>query len=97
MSDASRLTLPKDYRGVISLVYRAATNPIPEDAENNYLIDIADELTTLLPLLVTYFLWLDEEPDTAKAYLVEYEKASREIQKIKNRMPTEYTDVNGWS
>ena len=97
VTDASHLMLPKNYRGVISLVYRAASNPISEDSKDSDQIDIAEELTPLLPLLVTYFLWLDDEPDIAKAYLAEYEKTSREIQRIKNKAPSEYVDVNKWS
>lgn len=97
VTNTSHLMLPKGYRGVISLSYRASPSPISEDNRDTDVIDIAEELTPLLPLLVTYFLCLDDEPDIAKTYLSEYEKASREIQKLKNKMPAEYVDVNNWS
>lgn len=97
MQDTSHLMLPRSYRGVIRLTYRAAAEEITMDNEDDDKIDISEELSPLLPLLVTYFLWLDDEPDIAGTYLTEYEKLSTRIRRIEGRGTAPYIDVNRWS
>lgn len=97
VNDASHVSLPKSYRGVISFDYRAAADEITEDSDDGDKIDISDELTPLLPLLVTYFLWLDDEPDIAKEYLSEYEKLSANIKRLTGGGASPYVDVYRWS
>ena len=97
MTDTSHFTIPKSYRGVISLIYAATPQPISEDSEEDEKIDISEELSPLLPFLVAYFLWLDEEPDIAKGYLAQFEKLSREIKQSSKISSAAYVDTNRWS
>lgn len=97
INDPSHVSIPKEYRGVISFSYRAAAEEISEDSGDEDKIDISDELSPLLPLLVTYFLWLDDEPNIAKEYLREYERLSLDVKRITRGGAISYVDVNGWS
>jgi hypothetical protein len=97
MQDTYHLMLPQSYRGIIHLNYRAAAEEITMDNEDDDKIDISEEISPLLPLLVTYFLWMDDEPDIAKTYLSEYEKLSTKIKRIEGRGTAPYIDVNRWS
>ena len=91
------MIVPTDYRGVISFEYSAKAEEISIDSEEDEAVDISEELTPLLPLLISYFLWVDEHPDMAELYLSEYEKLSRAIKRRETPTAAEYIDVNHWS
>lgn len=97
IEDSCHLLVPIDYRGVISLLYSAKAKEISIDSEENDAVDISEELTPLLPLLISYFLWIEEHPDMAELYLSEYEKLSRAIKQRETPLAVEYIDVNHWS
>ena len=97
IQDSSHLLVPIDYRGVISLVYSASAEEVSIDSEDDDTVDISEELTPLLPLLISYFLWVDEHPEMAELYLSEYEKLSRAIKQRETPLAVEYIDVNHWS
>jgi hypothetical protein len=82
---------------MIKLIYRARANELTEDNKDDDAIDLSDELCPLLPLLVSYFLMLDDDEDIAKTYLREYEKLSQDIKRIKDMGKCSYRDVNRWS
>jgi hypothetical protein len=83
VSDGGKILVPRDFRGVIYVDYRAKGEHLEigvgEDAE----INISPELSPLLPLLCAHFIWLDSEPDKAKEYLDLYEDLSRKIKRAK--------------
>lgn len=97
LPNVAQITVPADYRGVISILYSAKASEITIDSEDEKEIDIADELTPLLPLLISYFLFMDESPDMARMYLAEYEKLSGAIRRCEVPGAVKYTDVNRWS
>ena len=97
LQDSAHLIVPTDYRGVISFEYSAKAEEISIDSEEDEAVDISEELTPLLPLLISYFLWVDEHPDMAELYLSEYEKLSRAIKRRETPTVAEYIDVNHWS
>ena len=76
VSDGSKILVPRDFRGVIYVDYRAKTAPMEVDVGEDAEIDISPELSPLLPLLCAHFIWLDSEPDKAKEYLAAYEDLS---------------------
>ncbi len=97
LPDAAHISVPTNYRGVISILYSAKAREITLESEDGETIDIADELTPLLPLLISYFLFMDESPDMARMYLAEYEKLSGAIRRCEVPGAVKYTDVNRWS
>lgn len=95
--DGAHISVPSDYRGVISVLYNAKAREITVDSQDGDTVDIRDELTPLLPLLISYFLFIDESPDMARMYLLEYEKLSGAIRRCEIPGAVKYTDVNRWS
>lgn len=95
--DTTHIFIRDGYRGIISLAYRGADEPLTEDSDEDDEIDISDELSPLLPLLVAYFLCLDDEKDVARLYLSEYEKLSRALRNTELCQTVSYVDVNGWA
>ena len=79
VSDGSKILVPRNFRGVIYVDYRAKTAPMEVGVGEEAEIDISSELSPLLPLLCAHFIWLDSEPDKAKEYLAAYEDLSRKI------------------
>jgi hypothetical protein len=97
LPDSTHLTLPTSYRGVISLLYNAKAREITVDSEDGDTVDISEELTPLLPLLISYFIWIDENPEMASLYFDEYENLSKAIKQRAMPGAVGYTDVNRWS
>ena len=97
LPDSTHLTVPLSYRGVITFFYSARAEEITVDSADEDRVDLADELTPLLPLLISYFLWIEENPDMAGLYLSEYEKLSRAIRQRDIPGEISYTDVSGWA
>ncbi len=97
LTDAAHLTVPLSYRGVITFFYSAKAKEITLDSSDKDTVDLADELTPLLPLLISYFLWIEENPDMADIYLSEYEKLSRAIRQRYIPGDVSYADVTRWA
>jgi hypothetical protein len=67
-------------------------NPQSDDT----VIDLDEELCTLLPLLVSAYVWLDDEPEKAAQYYSLYSERTKEIvYNTKNIKPATYI-TNGW-
>lgn len=96
---ASRILLPYSLTGVIRIKYHRTVREISyttSPAADESVIDLDDELCTLLPLLIASYVWLDDEPEKAGQYYSLYTERSKEIlYKTKNIKPAEYL-TNGW-
>lgn len=98
VSDESKILVPKDYRGVIYIDYRAKSRPLETGLGEETEIDISPTLSPLLPLLCAHFIWLDTDADKAKEYLDSYEYLSKKIkaaQKV-NSGP-DYKNMTRWA
>ena len=83
VSESGKILVPRDFRGIIYVDYRAKSEPLETGVGEDAVIDISPELTPLLPLLSAHFIWLDSEPAKAKEYLDAYEDLSEKIKAAK--------------
>ena len=90
-----RLYLPADYSGEVILYYRKRPMTLFSDSEGD--IDIPEESAWLLPLLVSAYLWLDDDSAKAQYYMQLFRDG---INRLKSEYPrfinTAYSDVLGW-
>lgn len=97
--EGTRILLPYELTGVIRIKYRRSASQInyttsPETDDT--VIDLDEELCTLLPLLVSAYVWLDDEPEKAAQYYSLYSERTKEIvYNTKNIKPGVYA-TNGW-
>ena len=90
------ITLPMDFSGAVNITYRrlpympSLTDP---DAE----LDIPEEYSVLLPLLLAFYILLDDEYEKAEIYKAAYTENLNSIKKGAYSLSgVGYADVNGW-
>ncbi len=91
------LSLPATKCGIYRLSYLKKPPHIPKEAEGDTEIPMPEEQASLLPLLVAYYLLLDEDGEKAQQYLAQYrEMYSALLAKRPVIQPTAWATVNGW-
>ena len=93
---SGKITVPDGYIGKINLTYKSVAPLPPTDADEE--IILPDGCEHLLPLLVSAYVWLDDDSDKAQYYMALYREAISAIKAYdRMKIDTKYEDVNGWS
>ncbi|MCD8309488.1 MAG: hypothetical protein LUD19_06510 [Clostridia bacterium] len=96
----SKILLPYDLKGVYKILYEHRPTELENsgDASNDEtVIDLDEEISSLLPILVGGYVWVDDEPEKAQYYMNLYrERAAIIEQKIKKLSPVSIRSSNGW-
>ena len=100
MENGRVIILPRESEGVYKVVYQRKPKrvEVPEYVnEDETVIDLDEELCTLLPLLIAYYIWVDDEPEKSEYYLTLYRERVVDFERrIKKTAPIAYNDINGW-
>ena len=60
-------------------------------------IDLDDELCSLLPVLIAAYVWIDDEPQKSEYYMSLYRERSNDIeQRAKDATPVTIKSFNRW-
>ena len=90
-----RIFVPYSYSGEITVYYKRRPNTVYLDSEEE--IDIPAESAWLLPLLVSAYLWLDDDGGKAQYYMQLYREGVSQIQSATPRfISPAYSDVLRW-
>lgn len=91
------LTLPEGFSGEVTVSYARAPRKITVlDSAGE--VDIPEMYSAMFPLLIAYYMLLEEEPDTASEYLKRYKESLAATDKIcYEGAPSDYTDTHGWA
>jgi len=96
----STILLPYDKKGVYKALYERRPKAIANTGEttsDEAIIDLDDELCSLLPILIASYVWVDDEPSKSEYYLSLYRERVQEISyKQKNNAPVYIKNTNGW-
>lgn len=93
---SGKIRVPDEYVGEVNITYKVSTPPPPADADGEILLP--DGCNHLLPLLVSAYVWLDDDADKAQYYMALYREAISAVKTYdRMRIDTKYEDVNGWS
>lgn len=86
--------------GAYEVTYIHKPTPLEYDAvaaEDDTLIDLDEDLCSVLPLLVASYIWIDDEPEKAQYYLALYrERAADVLRKSFPIDPVAVVSSNGW-
>lgn len=96
--DSPYIMLPPAYVGEASVIYRHKPLHITlDDVENDVDIDIAPEYEDLVPLGMSYYVWLEDEPDKAKFFLARFNEAAALARQARRRPGGDTViSYNGW-
>lgn len=95
-----KICLSNTLAGIFKISYKSKPN-LPTFAENvqedKTVIDLDDELCSLLPNLVASYVWADDEPQKAEYYLSLYRERAAIIEVKKTDVtPVLVINKNGW-
>ena len=100
VENGSIVLLPYSASGVYKVLYRRKPVAIKTEnnpESNNDLIDLDEELCSLMPLLIASYVWVEDEPSMAEYYLNLYRERAAEIfQRVRNASPAIIRNSNGW-
>ena len=94
------ILLPHDNTGCFKVLYRrkpAELEYIGSAVDDETVIDLDEELCSLLPTLIASYVWVEDEPTMAEYYLVLYRERAMDIERrIKRSTPVAINNTNGW-
>ena len=88
------LIFPEDYSGIATLFYERRPLPV---TESTVVIDAEPDSSTALPLLVSYFMTLEEVSERAGEYLAIAKSSIKAMLSRRRHHSDEYTDVTRWA
>ena len=94
------ILLPYSVTGCFKVLY----NRRPKELINNgsaqddeSVLDLDEELCSLIPVLIASYIWLEDEPDRAQYYYSLYQARAGEIlARERNLSPVQMKSCNGW-
>ncbi len=75
----SVIYLPKEEAGEYIIEYKKLSPRLTADTTDDFIIPLDDDITVLLPLLASYYIWLDYDATKASIYRNEYEAMRNNI------------------
>lgn len=100
VEDGRIILLPYLVSGCFKILYNRKPKQIENKGpaqENEDVIDLDEELCSLLPVLIASYIWLEDEPDRAQYYYTLYQARAAEITaKQRNLSPVRIRSCNNW-
>lgn len=95
------ILLPRNVPGLYEVTYKH--RPVSQKYTNNPIadntsVDLDEELASLLPLLLSSYVWADDEPEKAQYYGALYRENAADVERRhRNPAPIKIENVNGWA
>lgn len=80
------MVMDASLKGRFSVFYKLSPTVLKENSSNNQELDVAHKAEHLLPLLVSYYVWLDDDVNKAQEYKTSYEIGKSEITRVRPRL-----------
>ena len=77
------LYIKKSYAGQFKVIYKKALTKITENTSNDYEMELRTEVCNIMPLLIAYRVYKDDDPYKAAQYFNEYMNARAEMAELK--------------
>lgn len=97
LPDGNMLWLLKSKPGKYQVHFTKRLKRLSVDDQNDE-IELDEDLQSLVPLLVCYYVWLEDKPELAQAMFAQYKQMEAEIrlQSKVSRFPAFQNVYNGW-
>ncbi len=96
----SIILLPYERKGVYKIIYERRPAQIENTGDitsDETVVDLDEELCSLLPILIAAYVWIDDEPQKSEYYMSLYRERANEIEyKAKDMAPVTIKSSNGW-
>lgn len=88
IENGDTLVIDGTIQGTFKVFYKAAHTPLTLDTEDDVEIELPAKAHILLPLLASYYVWLEDEKVKAVDYYNQYEKLANSVltESVKPRM-----------
>ncbi len=94
------ILLPYSAQGCFKVLYKRKPREIENfgaASEDEAVIDLDEELCSLLPILIASYVWVEDEPSMAEYYLALYRERAMDIERrIRSTAPVAIKNTNGW-
>lgn len=94
------ILLPYSVEGCFKVLYKRKPKEIENTglaSEDEAVIDLDEELCSILPVLIASYVWVEDEPTMAEYYLSLYRERAMDIERrIRNATPVAIKNKNGW-
>ena len=92
--------LPYSVTGCFKILYNRRPKELiytGSAQDDDSVLDLDEELCTLIPVLIASYIWLEDEPDRAQYYYSQYQARAGEIlARERNLSPVQYKSCNSW-
>ena len=92
----SHLSLPYSFTGEVVVFFKMKRD-IPSFDSDDEVIDVPRECEEMLPLLVAFYVWLDDDADKAETYLSLYKDMLASLKRSSARVVSTAYATNGWA
>lgn len=97
LEDGNRLYLDRALSGEYCIRYRKRAPTVTEETDDESELPLDRDLAELAPLLIAYYLLLDDDPDKALSYLALYREQANAIRQSDPRTRAGgYYSTNNW-
>ncbi len=95
--EGSTIYIDNGFKGLYRVAYHTQpTKATLDRVKSDDLIQLDEDLCSLLPLLVASYVWLEDEPERSEYYYSRYQEQAIDItRKGRVQQPTKYM-TNGW-
>ena len=94
------ILLPYSSTGCFKVLYNRRPKELINKGsaqDDESLLDLDEELCSLIPVLIASYIWLEDEPDRAQYYYSQYQARAGEIlARERNLSPVQIKSCNGW-
>lgn len=95
-ASGTNLLIPREFSGRINFKYKKSVPSL--GTSGGAYIDLPLECEHLFPLLVAFYVWLDDDPEKAMTYMSLFREGLAAVKVYTRRsFDNEYRDVTGWA
>lgn len=92
----STLSLPYSFTGEVIISFKTRRD-VPDFDSEDEVIDVPAECEEMLPLLVAFYVWLDDDGEKAETYLSLYKDMLSSLKRGSTRLVNTAYATNGWA
>ena len=95
--DSHTVALSPTLEGAFDIYYEHLPERVTDDTDEESNLDVSADLEDLLPLIVAYYVWAEDEPEKATDYYQRYTEQAALVKSRRNVTANlNYKNIDGW-